>query len=298
MTDVPCPICGKLMYPTRKHTLDYRWLQCNDCGHWRLAIPDDEADRLQGEGVNKEKTRCYPVTHAWRREQWLRTKQARFDSVLDVGCGTGAFLLCFPEAATRVGISMDVATQAPSDEITHIDGDFSKMPMNRQFELVTAWHVVEHALDPVDFMLRLLACCAPDGLVAVEIPMDRHLPLKGTYDGHPHRFSTTSWALVVRKCVSVVECMELGAGFCPSSCMLLMRKTLNPGTSMHWSAIMEGSSDGGKYGSWGARDKLLGEYVRKWPSKELFDSAKGGLKPGYELEMPARNPDRSIKGIQ
>lgn len=110
-----------------------------------------------------------------RRLRWScppRVGQGRY---LDVGCGSGASLgvaraLGWPVLA---GIEMDEAAAAKARRFTDEVwvGDVLAAPFAAgRFDLVTAFHVLEHVPDPVRVGRRMLEWLAPGGLLVVEVP--------------------------------------------------------------------------------------------------------------------------------
>ena len=93
---------------------------------------------------------------------------------LDVGCGSGGALGVARELGFTVsGIEMDAAAAAKARRFTdelHV-GDVLGAPFPPgSFDVVTAFHVLEHVPDPVAVTRRMLDWLAPQGLLIVEVP--------------------------------------------------------------------------------------------------------------------------------
>ena len=93
---------------------------------------------------------------------------------LDVGCGSGGALGVARALGWRVaGIEMDDAAAAKARRFTdelHV-GDVLTAPFAPgRFDVVTAFHVLEHVPDPVAAARRMLDWLAPGGLLIVEVP--------------------------------------------------------------------------------------------------------------------------------
>lgn len=93
---------------------------------------------------------------------------------LDVGCGSGGALGVAQALGWQVsGVEMDAAAAAKARRFTarlHV-GDLQAAPFaNGEFDVISAYHVLEHVPDPVGAVRRMLGWLAPGGLLVVEVP--------------------------------------------------------------------------------------------------------------------------------
>ena len=103
----------------------------------------------------------------------LEASVTRRGHLLDIGCNRG-FLL---EAARRrgwdnvVGVELSdaAAARARRDFGLTVHGTLEAVG-HRQFDLVVAWHVLEHTLDPVEFLRSASSLLAPEGILAIQVP--------------------------------------------------------------------------------------------------------------------------------
>jgi SAM-dependent methyltransferase len=159
-----------------------RFLRCRRCG---LHVLDPAPDALE---LEREYSADYPpfalaarapdllarFRTGWytaRKERWIRGLQ--FKSALDVGCGTGEFLLRLRGRGIAVhGLepSAFAARHATSAGLDVFQGDVSHYSPGRTFDLITLWNVIEHMRDPAGDLSRLRDLMAPGGTMVVLTP--------------------------------------------------------------------------------------------------------------------------------
>jgi SAM-dependent methyltransferase len=138
---------------------------------WRLA---------RGLGYRHLDTRDVRLRHRLRARLGRRRVGKSFPPwtgggrLLDVGCATGRFLQRMAAVGWRVsGIELDPEAAAKARAVTPdvLVGDPSHVALPRaSFDLVTAFHVVEHLPDPVGGVRNMLGWLAPGGLLVIEVP--------------------------------------------------------------------------------------------------------------------------------
>ena len=117
-----------------------------------------------------------------RLRAWALRRRIRWDCppwrgggrYLDVGCGSGGALGAAKALGWQVtGVEADGAAAAKARRFTdeiHV-GDALTAPFAPgRFDVVTAFHVLEHVPDPVAVTRRMLDWLAPGGLLIVEVP--------------------------------------------------------------------------------------------------------------------------------
>jgi SAM-dependent methyltransferase len=107
-----------------------------------------------------------------------RLVQSRGKRWLDIGCNRGILL----EAARRRGwqvrgveIADEAAQRARADYGLTIYSDLAALEHEPPFDVITAWHVLEHTYDPVAFLRAAEARLAPGGVLALQVPAYEHL---------------------------------------------------------------------------------------------------------------------------
>jgi 2-polyprenyl-3-methyl-5-hydroxy-6-metoxy-1,4-benzoquinol methylase len=99
----------------------------------------------------------------------VASRISRNASVLDVGCGRGAFLSKV-SSPNRTGIELnksaaDVARKRGIAIVEELIGDHSGV-----YDVVTAFQVLEHIADPLTFLSDCLAAVKPGGLLIIAVP--------------------------------------------------------------------------------------------------------------------------------
>jgi SAM-dependent methyltransferase len=163
----------------------FRMLRCDRCGTARLDPPPDEptlaeayADQYYGRAPTRFRG---PFGHLFGRMQRRRVRRVsrllpRGGTVLDVGCGSGDFLIGMSElgfeavgtertvrSARRVTMSTGIRIHAGN--LLALD-----LPAGA-FDLVTFWHVLEHLEDPAATLRRVHELLRPGGSVLVAVPI-------------------------------------------------------------------------------------------------------------------------------
>jgi SAM-dependent methyltransferase len=109
-----------------------------------------------------------------RRLRWNCPPWVGEGRYLDVGCGSGGSLGVAKALGWKVsGIEMDKAAAAKALRFTekiHVGDILSALFPGGGFDLVTAFHVLEHVPDPIAVVRRMLDWLAPDGQLIIEVP--------------------------------------------------------------------------------------------------------------------------------
>lgn len=125
-----------------------------------------------------------PVTLGWRDRLELAFRQQRLVNafppfigsarLLDVGCATGRFLQQMRALGWETsGIEFDAEVAAKARDVTPriVVGDPAEVSFpDASFDVITAFHVLEHLPDPLGALRNILRWTAPGGLIIVEVP--------------------------------------------------------------------------------------------------------------------------------
>jgi SAM-dependent methyltransferase len=187
LESVPCPLCGAtetrrvfeapaLRLPDQVFTL----CECLHCSLVRTTPRPvaEEMARLYGGEFYSAST--HPLiaklnrTIARERVGFVRRRRVS-GKLLDVGCGTGGFLMEMARTGYDVhglepyqGVVEHLPIElrgkvrcAPFESVDYSAGSF---------DLITLFHVLEHLPAPVETLRRLRGCLKPGGLLVLEVP--------------------------------------------------------------------------------------------------------------------------------
>ncbi len=200
-----CPVCqGSGDWYTDRG--EYKIFRCASCTlFYTSPVPDaDELENLYRDKWSVPAGQTYThrnrPTRAWRLS--LRAKKLRRlvsgDSLLEIGCGPGDFL----RGARLAGFTR-IAGVEPGDgeaEYTRnlgfavhnqmfLEVDFAET----RFDVIVSRQVIEHVLDPVEFLSTATALLRPGGCIMLETPCSSHF--KARRAGKDWRYLWPPWHL-------------------------------------------------------------------------------------------------------
>lgn len=175
--------------------------QCVNCGfeYSHLALA---GGALFYEELQRQLPNYYPRELPEYTRAVLFALEHRIPEVLDVGCGSGAFLDLARKAGLRTyGVELNPKAAAMAQQAGHtIYNDLLETIIARgqhpRFSLVTTWQVLEHVTDPVGFLRDCAQFVKPGGYLAVAVPAEDGINSLSPYNPHvwpPHH--VTRWRL-------------------------------------------------------------------------------------------------------
>lgn len=202
-----CQVCHSENNPLIQHKV----YKCNECFHTFINYtedgiqyhktlyrkPEQEGNRGSNEVVDGKFTDEF---HNRRKHICLNRIQAIKDisgecsTLLDIGAGGGTFLNLVKDQfktveATEVSdLCVDNLTRE-GYKVHH--GAFTEMSLNKVYDLVTCWHVLEHIEDLHTYVQKVKLVVGK--YLVIEVPINRRLRNPDTaFDGHFHYFSENS----------------------------------------------------------------------------------------------------------
>lgn len=158
---------------------EYALYECRDCSSafFDLQQHQVDLDQLYAE-VADFKAEIYEGTFKpsryWQQEMMIirQFAGAAPQSVLDVGCRTGDFLMHWPTDILRVGIELSArsAQVAQSRGLVIHQNYLEQVEFDKPFDVVTCYALLEHLANPAAFLSKFSQLVKPGGLLSLMIP--------------------------------------------------------------------------------------------------------------------------------
>lgn len=198
-----CPSCGGTDWSPVMLDGSGGHHELRRCSACQLTYADSYADwdEIYTEGYLTEEARfgidaSGAVMQEWldfcgqKRMRWLERHLGGKGSFLDVGCGTGEVLR---NAARRGWEAVGVEPVAESAETARAQGltvhattlEQSGLE-ERSFDVVGAYHVLEHMPEGTEFLRTISRWARPGGHVVIEVPNFRSIHRRNEGSGWPH----------------------------------------------------------------------------------------------------------------
>lgn len=154
------------------HDMDV--LKCNNCGMVRLASFDHIKDYYENSEMRQNK-----IINSMAIDERIKNDVRRSSfflpdyigkDILDFGCGLGGFLKNARNYANSVaGVEKDEELiRTLQDSQIDIRSDICEF--DRNFDFISLFHVIEHLIDPYDYLYKIRNKLNKDGLLVVETP--------------------------------------------------------------------------------------------------------------------------------
>ena len=119
----------------------------------------------------------------WKKKNIHRHKTG--GSILDFGCGTGEFLNTMRQSGWDItGVEPTSAAAIKAETLTtqKIYSQLEAVPQNK-FDVITAWHVLEHVPDLIETSRQLAGLLKKDGIIFIAVP-NYQSPDADSYQAH------------------------------------------------------------------------------------------------------------------
>ena len=190
-----CPVCSgkqiKKVFAVKDYTVSgelFTLYSCNDCSFiFTQDIPSrDEIgpyyasqnyishSNTQKGLINKLYHKVRKITLVSKRNMIIAETGIKKGSLLDVGCGTGAFLNEMKSAGWQItGLEPDETARKNALELfgiqPHPSDELFNLPA-QSFDAITMWHVMEHVHELHEYTERLKELLKPGGRLLIAVP--------------------------------------------------------------------------------------------------------------------------------
>jgi 2-polyprenyl-3-methyl-5-hydroxy-6-metoxy-1,4-benzoquinol methylase len=165
--EVVCPVCDHAARPWFTHP-DADIYRCPSCTHAFSRLDTMRAIETYDEGYQEAHANWFsnPNQQLFR---WIDEHlPADAASVLDIGCGSGAFLKFVRARRPDIRlVGIDLYFKDRIEGIEVIQGDVMTTPVPDTFATVTSLAAIEHVPDVMTFAKRLIQLCDANGSVVV-----------------------------------------------------------------------------------------------------------------------------------
>lgn len=250
-----CYLCNHTDFRFRKGVVrdepSLQILECTNCGLVALSsFQHIQAGHYEDSGMHGDDL---PSIESWLRET-EQDDQRRLEmlkvslvnrKVLDFGCGAAGFVRkAQSKAAEVVGIEPERRVREYWGDTLTIHGSLEEVGSG--YDLITAFHVVEHLSDPRAMLKELAARLKDEGRLVIEVPSSEDALLT-LYDSDAfERFTYWSQHLFLFN-AETLRCLATQAGLRVLSIQQFQRYPLSnhlhwlsrsrPGGHQHWSFL-------------------------------------------------------------
>ena len=266
-----CPVCGSIQINPLLTVKDFSvskeeyiiW-QCADCSlRFTQDAPDEDTigayykspDYISHTNTNKgfvnntyQKVRNYTLQQ--KAKLIIQQTGTQNGSILDVGCGTGAFLDVMRSKGWRIeGIEPDDDARNLAKELYQLEvkepSAIKELPASSA-DAITLWHVLEHVHELHPYVERLKKILKPSGKLFIAVPNYQsadagyYRPFWAAYDvpRHLYHFSPKSMQVLMEK--HGLKIVEKKPMWFDSFYISLLSSKYKAGKTKYFSAFLKG----------------------------------------------------------
>ena len=144
------------------------------------------------------KTGAYKARSEWILDQILaKWKLKRKGKALDIGCGNGAFLKAMGARLPHwnlYGTEYNKKYKYLVEKLPGVREVFTGdlKAIHQKYELISLIHVLEHIVQPENFLVKIKGMLAPNGLLFLQVPFHKKNPFELLTVDHASHFSMSS----------------------------------------------------------------------------------------------------------
>lgn len=190
-----CPVCGAStshkVLTAKDYTVSKETFDIIHCGHCTVRYTQNVPNSANigryyqsQEYISHSETRQGLINRLYHsvRKITLRSKQnwvkaatgLKQGSILDIGCGTGAFLHYMQQGGWQItGLEPDATARENARSLYNIEPRPSEDLFNLEpgtFDAITMWHVLEHVHTLHDYIRHIRTLLKPEGALIIAVP--------------------------------------------------------------------------------------------------------------------------------
>lgn len=170
-----CAVCGAPLTVRFPQVLDPQTLEhfaieaCTSCGLGHTTPQPEDLGRYYGPTYHGNRHGFTARYCMWRRLRFLRQVSSQPGKALDIGCGSGEWLLALKERGFDVYGTEFSPTIARGLGLT-VEESLDAVAKHGPFGVITLWQSLEHMRDPAAVMRQAVALLEPQGTLIVAVP--------------------------------------------------------------------------------------------------------------------------------
>lgn len=183
--EVNCPFCDSNSFKNDFTLNGFRHVECVECQTLYVTprLKDEAIEELYSDDYYSEmyQESMIPAFEIRKEkigqrkyQQILSFSKVKQGRVLDIGGGIGEVSAVFKDNGWQTHVTEMNKTAIKwllSKEHTEVfRGTFEQYETENTFDVIMAWGVVEHVLDPHDFLMRVRKLLKPGGVFVSEVP--------------------------------------------------------------------------------------------------------------------------------
>ena len=181
--EVNCPHCGTNSFEQEFTLNGFRHVKCKSCSSVYVTprLRSGFIDKLYCDAYYSEMyTKSMLPVFDIRKELIGKTKYKQViqyavskGTVLDIGCGIGEVIDVFKDNQWEcdvIEINPAAIEWLEKKGIAVAKTHFNDYPINKKYDVIMAWGVVEHVLDPKNFLKKAFDLLKPGGVFVSEVP--------------------------------------------------------------------------------------------------------------------------------
>lgn len=230
----------------KRQVLSFPIGECQHCHHVQVFIPYTEAifGALYFSNTQEPDMWCdTPIDEKSPYEEMSDFFAPYIDTnthLVDFGAGAGATLKYIEKKYQSHALklaSVDFHDHIKSNTIEHLSANLNQLTQiqphfsQRPINVAISTHVLEHIIEPVDFLRQISECLTDDGVIFVEVPDSspdafiENLGVTNLVHGqHIHYYTKDSLSLIADKAgLKIINQQQLTTGNIPRLLLLLKR---------------------------------------------------------------------------